>query len=60
MQILAMLLAAICHDLGHDGYNNLYHKNKVTERAIQFNDQSIQVHQSTALALNPEPQTPKA
>jgi len=42
VQVLALLLAAMVHDIGHDGCNNLYHKNKVTERAISFNDQSIQ------------------
>jgi hypothetical protein len=42
MELLAMLLAAIVHDVGHDGMNNNYHKNALTDRAIAYNDQSIQ------------------
>jgi len=41
-EILGLLLAAMVHDLGHDGLNNLYHKNAHTDRALAFNDQSIQ------------------
>ncbi|EKX40897.1 hypothetical protein GUITHDRAFT_164576 [Guillardia theta CCMP2712] len=41
-QLLAILIAAIVHDLGHDGYNNNYHKHAITERAMAHNDQSIQ------------------
>lgn len=35
---LSLIIAAICHDLGHDGFNNNYHVNAVTWRAIDFND----------------------
>lgn len=35
-------MAAICHDLGHDGFNNNYHVNAVTQRAIAYNDVSVQ------------------
>mmetsp|Transcript_14325 Transcript_14325/g.22812 ORF Transcript_14325/g.22812 Transcript_14325/m.22812 type:complete len:488 (-) Transcript_14325:42-1505(-) len=41
-QVLALLLTAIAHDVGHDGLNNKYHKNARSERAMTFNDQSIQ------------------
>jgi hypothetical protein len=37
-----VLLAAVCHDLGHDGFTNGYHTNKVTRRAIDCNDVSVQ------------------
>ena len=42
MEVLAILLAAIVHDVGHDGMNNNYHKNALTDRAIAFNDEAIQ------------------
>ncbi|EKX54147.1 hypothetical protein GUITHDRAFT_43702, partial [Guillardia theta CCMP2712] len=41
-QITALLLAALVHDLGHDGLNNNYHKNSISQRALMYNDQSIQ------------------
>ena len=42
LQVLALLLTAMMHDVGHDGFNNNYHKQAQTERALTFNDQSIQ------------------
>ena len=36
------MIAAVCHDLGHDGYNNTYHVNAITERAIDSNDGAVQ------------------
>lgn len=42
LDILAFLTAAICHDLGHDGYTNGYHVNRVSPRAIAHNDVSVQ------------------
>jgi hypothetical protein len=42
VDILSFLVAAICHDLGHDGYTNVYHVNKVSDRAIAHNDVSVQ------------------
>lgn len=41
-QVLALLLSAIVHDLGHDGLNNTYHANTISDRALKHNDQSIQ------------------
>ena len=42
LEIFALLLAAMFHDAGHDGYTNSFHKHAVTDRALAFNDQSIQ------------------
>jgi hypothetical protein len=42
VDILAYFTAAICHDLGHDGYTNGYHVNSVSSRAIAHNDVSVQ------------------
>ena len=30
------------HDIGHDGLNNTFHKNALTDRALVHNDLSIQ------------------
>lgn len=42
IDILSFLIAAACHDLGHDGYTNGYHINAFTDRAIKSNDISVQ------------------
>ena len=42
LDCLSMLIAAVCHDIGHDGFNNNYHVNAITGRAIDCNDQSVQ------------------
>jgi len=34
IHMLSFLLAAVCHDLGHDGFTNSYHVNFITKRAI--------------------------
>jgi len=49
-QLLALLLSAIVHDLGHDGLNNAFHKGSMSDRALSHNDRSIQesYHISTA------------
>lgn len=41
-QTLGLVLSAIVHDLGHDGFNNDFHRNTISERAMMFNDQSVQ------------------
>ena len=38
LDCLSVLIGAVCHDLGHDGYTNSYHVNKITDRAIDSND----------------------
>jgi len=42
LEILALVIAAIVHDLEHDGYNNNFHKNSSSGRAIAHNDRQIQ------------------
>ena len=42
LDCLSFIIAAVCHDLGHDGYNNSYHVNATTPRAIDSNDVSVQ------------------
>jgi hypothetical protein len=38
---LALLLGALCHDLGHDGLTNAYHVNSGSELARRWNDASV-------------------
>ena len=42
LDTLSFILAAVCHDIGHDGYTNSYHVNAMTSRAIDTNDVSVQ------------------
>ncbi len=37
---LVLLVAALCHDLDHDGHTNSFHINAGTELAQRFNDRS--------------------
>jgi 3'5'-cyclic nucleotide phosphodiesterase len=41
IDVLSLLLAGICHDLGHDGFTNGYHVNAMSERAIRYSDVSV-------------------
>lgn len=42
LDLLSFIVAALCHDVGHDSFNNAYHINAGTKRAIDFNDVSVQ------------------
>jgi len=41
LDVLSFLIAAVCHDLGHDGFTNSYHINATTSRAIDSNDIAV-------------------
>lgn len=41
VEILAAMLAALSHDVDHDGVNNAFHINSQSELALTFNDQSV-------------------
>lgn len=41
IDVMAFLIAALCHDFGHDGFTNGYHVNATTDRAIRYNDVSV-------------------
>ena len=53
LEILALLLAAICHDVGHDGFNNSYHVSTMSDLALRYNDTSVleNHHARTAYSL---------
>jgi len=42
IDILSTIIASVCHDYGHDGYNNIYHVNTISDRAIRFSDKAVQ------------------
>lgn len=42
IDIMALLTAGVCHDLGHDGFTNAYHVNTFSDRATRYNDISVQ------------------
>eukprot|EP00351_Strombidinopsis_sp_SopsisLIS2011_P006317 CAMPEP_0116877028 /NCGR_PEP_ID=MMETSP0463-20121206/8865_1 /TAXON_ID=181622 /ORGANISM="Strombidinopsis sp, Strain SopsisLIS2011" /LENGTH=137 /DNA_ID=CAMNT_0004524013 /DNA_START=892 /DNA_END=1305 /DNA_ORIENTATION=+ len=42
LDLVSVLIAAISHDYGHDGLNNAYHVNAISDRAIRYSDQSVQ------------------
>ena len=48
LDVFSFLLACACNDYGHDGFTNFYHINKVTERAIRFNDVAVQEQHTIA------------
>lgn len=35
------LIAAVCHDYDHDGFNNAFHVNKMSSRALRYHDESV-------------------
>ena len=55
---IACLIAATCHDFGHDGLTNAFHVSAMTERSIRYNDVSVQesYHAAESLKLLLEPQ----
>ena len=39
--MMSYILAGVCHDLGHPGFNNLFLIEKRDEIAIKYNDISV-------------------
>ncbi|SAL97330.1 hypothetical protein [Absidia glauca] len=39
--ITALLIAALCHDIGHPGYNNVYQVNLATDLAKKYDNASV-------------------
>jgi CheY-like chemotaxis protein/HPt (histidine-containing phosphotransfer) domain-containing protein len=51
LDMLAMLIAAICHDLDHPGLNNNFQINARTSLAILYNDISVLENHHSSLAF---------
>uniref|UniRef100_A0A0G4I780 Phosphodiesterase n=1 Tax=Chromera velia CCMP2878 TaxID=1169474 RepID=A0A0G4I780_9ALVE len=41
IQKVSVVIAALCHDLGHQGFNNQFHMNSGSEIAMMYNDRSV-------------------
>lgn len=58
LDILSLILAGFCHDLGHPGYNNSFHINSLSTFAVKYNDKSVlenyHASEATRLLLLPE------
>ena len=38
---ISAIIAGACHDFEHDGYNNSYHVNFMTHRAVRYHDKAV-------------------
>ncbi|XP_037086210.1 high affinity cGMP-specific 3',5'-cyclic phosphodiesterase 9A-like [Pollicipes pollicipes] len=57
LDVFILLIACICHDLDHPGYNNIYQINAGTDLALRYNDVSPleNHHCSVAFSILHEP-----
>ena len=53
LDLVSAITAAACHDYNHDGYNNAYHVNFMTDRALRYHDKAVQEnwHASESMQL---------
>ncbi|EEQ99008.1 High-affinity cGMP-specific 3',5'-cyclic phosphodiesterase, putative [Perkinsus marinus ATCC 50983] len=51
LEQLALLIAAVSHDVGHNGVNNDYYVKKVHPLAIRYNDQAVLESMHSALTF---------
>lgn len=51
-EILGLLTSAICHDAGHDGFNNIYNVKAETPLGILYKDQSVMETHHCNVAIN--------
>jgi hypothetical protein len=49
VDMFAILLAALAHDMGHTGQNNTFHINAMTAVALRYNDKSVLENNSAAM-----------
>lgn len=58
IDILALITAGICHDIGHPGFNNNFHLNTLSSYAVSSNDKSVlesyHAKQATKILLKDE------
>jgi hypothetical protein len=58
LDILALVISSLIHDLGHPGRNNNFHTNALTEIALTYNDKSVleNYHVSEAFRIIQKPE----
>ena len=58
LDMVCLLISSACHDYEHDGFNNAYHVNRMSQRALRYHDESVQENyhaaESMTVLLNPE------
>lgn len=58
LDVLSAVIASVCHDYDHDGLNNAYHVNAISDRAVRYSDKAVQenyhVAESFAILNKPE------
>ncbi|KAM3586424.1 hypothetical protein VKS41_002940 [Umbelopsis sp. WA50703] len=52
LDMAALLIAALCHDIGHPGYNNVYQVNRKTDLAIRYKNTSVLESHSCTLTMD--------
>ncbi|KAI8575260.1 hypothetical protein K450DRAFT_262693 [Umbelopsis ramanniana AG] len=52
LDIGALLIAALCHDIGHPGYNNVYQVNRKSDLAVRYNNTSVLESHSCTLTMD--------
>ena len=59
LDLISIVMSAVCHDYGHDGMNNAYHVNTISDRAIRYSDQSVQenFHAAETFTILNSPET---
>ena len=57
LDLVSAITAAASHDIDHDGFNNTYHVNFVTDRALRYHDKAVQEnwHASESMKLLLQP-----
>ena len=58
LDLVSAVVAGACHDYDHDGFNNAYHVNFMTDRAVRYHDKGVQenYHASESMRLMLQPQ----
>ena len=58
LDLVSAVTAAACHDYDHDGFNNGYHVNFMTNRALRYHDKAVQEnwHASKAMKVLLKPE----
>ena len=51
-EIFGLIVAAICHDAGHDGFTNVYNEKAQTPLGILFKNQSVMETHHCSVAIN--------
>ncbi|CAG8790193.1 20855_t:CDS:2, partial [Gigaspora rosea] len=52
LDAICLLIAGLCHDIGHPGLNNVYQVNARTNLAVKYNDQSVLENHSCTLTMD--------